>query len=211
MSEGQSKWKQNFYEDAPEIKLKDPLAYVLGAMEQDELMVFKYPDVVKLAGHSCSAVSGAYIITYIALKHLYGEDVPVRGNIRVTIKGAPDDLAYGPMSQVITFITGASNVTGFKGLGRFFGRRNLLIFDNSNPEINTFIFERIDNSMKIKITYDPSVIAQSQRIPELLPKLLLNQASDDEREEFISLWQGNVKKILIDREKIPGMFVIESL
>src|SRR3990167_5997205 len=107
MSEGQSNWKQNFFDKAESIVLTDPLAWTLGATEKDGQIVFKYADAVKLAGHSCAAVSGAYKITAKALKALYGKDTPVRGNIKVTIKGGATDLAYGPMSQVISFITGA--------------------------------------------------------------------------------------------------------
>lgn len=211
MAEGKSKWKQGFYDEAPEIVLKDPLAYVLGAMEQDEVMVFRYPDAVKLAGHSCPAVSGAYIATFIALKRLYEDEIPVRGSIKVTVKGAPDDLAYGPMSQVISFITGASPVTGFKGLGKFYSRKNLLIFDEENPELNTFIFERLDNFKKVKIIYNPSVLPQSPKISEILPKILSKQATKPEKDEFISLWQENVKKILLQRDKIEGLFVLQEI
>ncbi|HAP66366.1 MAG TPA: hypothetical protein DCQ99_00795, partial [Nitrospinae bacterium] len=93
MSEGQSNWKQNFFDKAESIVLTDPLAYTLGATEKEGQLVFKYADAVKLAGHSCAAVSGAYKITAKALKALYGKDTPVRGNIKVTIKGGPTDLA----------------------------------------------------------------------------------------------------------------------
>ena len=106
MSEGQSKWGQDFFDMVDPLRLKDPLAYILGSMEEGELFVFKYADAVKLAGHSCPAISGAYKITARALSALYGNEIPVRGDIRVAVMGKATDLAYGPMSQVISLITG---------------------------------------------------------------------------------------------------------
>ena len=83
MSEDQSRWKQDFFAEVEEIRLKDPLSYILGAMDEGEEMVFKYTDAVKMAGHSCAAVSGAYKVTLEALKRLYGDDTPIRGEVRV--------------------------------------------------------------------------------------------------------------------------------
>ena len=211
MSEGQSNWKQNFFDKAESIVLTDPLAWTLGATEKEGQLVFKYADAVKLAGHSCAAVSGAYKITAKALKALYGKDTPVRGNVKVTIKGGPTDLAYGPMSQVISFITGAATITGFRGLGGQFNRQNLLIFDEKNFEYNTFIFQRLDNGKKVKVVYDTSSLPQDPAMGELMGEVLSGTASKDEHEEFIKMWQGNVKRILLEDDKYPGLFKVEMI
>lgn len=212
MAEGQSRWKQDFFDDAEEIKLKDPLSYVLGAMDEGEEMVFRYADAVKMAGHSCAAVSGAYRATAIALKELYGEETPVRGNIRVTIKGKPTDLAYGPMSQVISLITGAATETGFHGLGGgMFGRYNLLNFDTENFEFNTFIFERTDTGQKVKIVYNPQALPENPRMGEVAGPTISGAATPEEREEFFSLWQGKVRKILLESDKYPGLFEVTKI
>lgn len=55
----QTKWKQAFYDEVEPIKLKDPLAVFLGAIDKHEDFVFTYEETVKLAGHSCPAVSGS--------------------------------------------------------------------------------------------------------------------------------------------------------
>ncbi|OGW07788.1 MAG: hypothetical protein A2W75_01660, partial [Nitrospinae bacterium RIFCSPLOWO2_12_39_15] len=144
-----------------------------------------------------------------ALKALYGKDTPVRGNIKVTIKGGATDLAYGPMSQVISFITGAATITGFRGLGGQFNRQNLLIFDEKNFEYNTFIFQRLDNGKKVKVVYDTSSLPQDPAMGELMGEVLSGTASKDEHEEFIKLWQGNVKRILLEDDKYPGLFKVE--
>ncbi len=211
MSEDQSKWKQDFFSEVEEIRLKDPLSYILGAMDEGEEMVFKYTDAVKMAGHSCAAVSGAYKVTLEALKRLYGDDAPVRGDVKVTIKGKPTDLAYGPMSQVISLITGAATETGFHGLGGRYGRYNLLQFDEDNFEVNTFIFERIDTGKKVKVVYNPQALPENPRMGEVAGATISGSASEAEREEFFSLWQGKVKKILLESDDYPGLLEITEL
>jgi hypothetical protein len=56
-------WKQSFYDKVEPIRLKEPLAEFLGAINEGQEFIFTYEDAVKLAGHSCPAVSGAYKIT----------------------------------------------------------------------------------------------------------------------------------------------------
>lgn len=211
MAEGQSDWSQSFFDEAPEIRLKDPLAYILGAMEADGVMVFKYPDAVKMAGHSCAAVSGAYMVTVKALKALYGDDVPVRSQIKVLIKGGPTDLAYGPMAQVISLITGAAGETGFKGLGRVGGRQNKLVFDEDDFQFNTFIFKREDTGKAVKVMYNPQVLPQNPLMGDLMSKVVSGQASKQERDQFVSMWQGNVRKVLLESDNHKGLFEVEEL
>ena len=204
-------WRQNFFDKVEPIKLKDPLAYVLGAQKEGEPFIFNYTDAVMLAGHSCPAVSGAYKVTEKALKALYGKDLPVRGEIRILIKGGPTDLAYGPQAQVISFITGASGVTGFKGLGGKYGRNNKLFFTPGDMEFNAFIFQREDTGKTVKVTYNPQALPQDMRMNDLVPLVLRGAANEEEKELFISLWQGNVKKILLEDEKYPGLFEVTDL
>ncbi len=211
MSEGQSKWGQDFFDIAEPIRLKDPLAYILGSMEEGELFLFKYPDAVKLAGHSCPAVSGAYKITAKALSELYGTEIPVRGEIRVAVKGKATDLAYGPMSQVISLITGAAPVTGFAGLGRRFRRRNLLVFDEEHFEYNTFIFQRIDTEKTVSITYNPDVVPEDPRLGELISLVLSGQASAEEHRAFKKAWQEKVRMILLEDDRLTGLFEMREV
>lgn len=211
MAEGQSNWAQPFFDDAPEIRLKDPLAYILGAMEANGVMVFRYADAVKMAGHSCAAVSGAYMVTVKALKALYGDETPIRSQIRVLLKGGPTDLAYGPMAQVISLITGAATETGFKGLGKVGGRQNKLVFDEDDFQFNTFIFQREDTGKAVKVMYNPQALPQNPAMGDLMPKVVAGQASKEERDQFVTMWQGNVKKVLLESDKYSGLFEVEEL
>jgi len=151
-------WRQGFFDEVEPVRLKEPLAHILGAQDENELFVINYTDAVLVAGHSCPAVSGAYKVTQKALKALYGNDVPVRGQVRVLIKGGPGDLAYGPQSHVISLITGAAGATGFKGLGGRWGRNNRLFFDTDDVQFNAFIFQREDNLKTVLVTYNPQVL-----------------------------------------------------
>ncbi|MBI5492332.1 MAG: hypothetical protein HY893_05305 [Deltaproteobacteria bacterium] len=204
-------WRQDFFDRVEPIRLIEPLAYVLGAQEEGEAFVFNYTDAVLVAGHSCPAVSGAYKVTQKALKALYGKELPVRGGIKVIIKGGPSDLAYGPQSHVISLITGASGATGFKGLGGNYGRNNKLFFDSKDVQFNMFIFQREDTGKAVSVTYNPQALPGDMRMNELIPLVLRGTATKEQKELFISLWQGNVKRILLEDEKYPGLFQVAEL
>lgn len=210
MAEGQSNWSQVFFDEAPEIRLKDPLSYILGAMDEDGVLVFKYADVVKMAGHSCISVAGAYMVTVKALQALYTAELPVRGDISVTIKGGATEMAYGPMAQVISLITGAAGETGFAGLGRKFGRQNKMVFDKNDHQYNTFVFRRDDTGKTVKIVYNPQGLPQNPLMSSLMPLVVNGQASKEERDQFVSLWQGSVRKVLLEPDKVAGLFTVEA-
>lgn len=211
MTTDKTKWNIPFLDEIETISLADPLAYVLGSQTEGEPFVFSYSDAVKLAGHSCPAVSGAYKMTALALKALYGDETPIRGGIRVLIKGKPDQLAYGPQAQVIMLITGASPDTGFKGLGGNYSRLNKLVFDKDDFQFSTFIFQREDTGRAVKIVYNPSCLGEDERMSELTPKVIKGRATADEKILFTKLWQAKIKKILLESDKHPGLFEIEEV
>ena len=206
-------WKQEFYDEVEEIRLSDPLASILGAVSEGEPFVFTFKDAVKLAGHSCPAVSGAFMVTLKALKALYGEDTPVRSQVRVLIKGGPSDLAYGPQAQVISLITGAAPETGFKGLGGMYGRKDKLVFDPNDTQFNVFIFEREDTGKAVKVSFNPGVLPPDNEaeMSSLMPGAVQGTSSTEDKERFILLWQGKVRKILLESDKYPGLFEVEVL
>ena len=204
-----TKWKQAFYEEVEPIKLKDPLAVFLGAIDENEEFVFTYEDAVKLAGHSCPAVSGAYKITQKALHALYGNETPIRGGISVRVLGSIDNGANGPISQVISLITGAAPETGFAGLGNSFIRKNKLIFDEKNEEANAFIFTRDDNKASVKVTYQPENVPADEDMHELFTKSIVGTANERQKEKFKEMWQKRVKCVLF--EEANGLFSVEKL
>ncbi len=210
----QTKFNKSFFSSVEPIKIKDPLAIALGAMDKTEAFVFTYTDAVKLAGHSCPAVSGAYKLTQLALKSLYGSEIPVRGQIKVTFKGGIDNKVNGPISQVVTLITGAAGESGFKGLGGGrYGRHNLLSFDETKEAdedaVCTVIFERTDRNKKIEISYSNYMLPANPKMGDLMPLAVTGKGSDAEIKEFGELWHERIKAVLMNPPE--GMFVIKEL
>lgn len=210
----QTKFNKSFFDSVEPIKIKDPLAIALGAMDKNEPFVFTYTDAVKFAGHSCPAVSGAYKLTQLSLKSLYGNEIPIRGQIRVTFKGGIDYKVNGPISQIVTLITGAAGESGFKGLGGGrYNRQNLLSFNETEEAdenaVCTAIFERMDNNKKIEISYSNYMLPVNPRMGDLMPLAVTGKGTDTEIKEFGELWHERVKAILINPP--AGMFVIREL
>lgn len=210
----QTKFNKSFFKDVEPIKIKDPLAIALGAMDKNESFVFTYTDAIKLAGHSCPAISGAYKLTQLALRALYGSEIPIRGQVRIIFKGGLDYKVNGPISQVVTLITGASGESGFKGLGGGrYNRQNLLSFDETQKAdedaVCTVIFERMDNKKKIEISYSNYMLPANPKMGELMPLAVTGKGSDAEINEFGELWHDRIKAILVN--PLDGMFVIREL
>jgi len=176
------------------LSLRDPLSEVLGVVEPGEALTFTYEDAVKLAGHSCPTIAGAYLVTAVALRALYGAQLPVRGEIEVTV-GAPRDRGgTGPMAQVISLLTGAAAETGFHGLFGRFRRKDLLRFD---PALDgRFRFRRTDTGAAVDVSYDPSAAPSAPELPALLTATLAGTATADERRRTGDLWQARVADIL---------------
>ena len=184
-----------FFDQVKSITLRDPLAQVLGAAS-DGLLHYGYLDAVKLAGHSCPTVAGAYLMTLKALEKLYPDSVPERGNVRVEFGAAQTDGVAGVIANVASLLTGAAGEGGFKGLGGKFSRRNLLQFGIVGG-IETR-FTRMDSGASVSVSYHPEIVPPPPELPALMQKLLAGEASADERAQFATLWQMRVKRILID-------------
>lgn len=209
-----TKFNKDFFDQVEPIKLEDPLAVVLGAIDKGEPLVYTYGDAVKMAGHSCPAISGTYKMTQIALKKLYPDKNPVRGEITVKFKGGMEDKVNGPISQVISLITGAAPESGFGGLGGGkYNRKNLLSFDpNDAPPpdaICSVEFTRTDTGKKIEITYSNYMLGGNPKMGQLMPKAVSGKATDAEQKEFGELWHERIKTILFDPPE--GMFVVKEL
>ena len=188
-----------FYDEVETIKLKDPLSATLGAFEMGEYE-FNYLDVVKSAGHSCPTVAGAYLITKEALKALYPNEMPIRGNIKVEFKEDLEDGVAGVISNVISQITGATDKSGFKGLAGKFARHSLMSF---NANINSSAkFTRVDNAKSVDVIYDPSSIMPDPAMQPLMQKMMGGLAEPSEMKKFGELWQDRVKRIFENTQDV---------
>ena len=188
-----------FYDEVQTIKVKDELSNILGTFNGGEYE-FSYLDVVKSAGHSCPTVAGAYLITLEALKALYPDTLPVRGNIKVEFKEALEDGVAGVIGNVVSQITGATDKSGFKGLNGKFARHSLMFFD---ADLNSSArFTRLDNNKSVDVFYNPSSIMPNPAMQPLMQKVMQGIATAEEFKEFGVLWQERVEKICKDPKAV---------
>jgi hypothetical protein len=194
-----------FYDSVRTITLHDPLAELLGA-STDGLLEYGYLDAVKLAGHSCPTVAGAYLMTLKALAFLYGEDIPTRGNIRVAFRDDQSSGVTGVIANVASQITGAAGDGGFKGLAGKFKRNGLLSF---NAGIEGMIrFERVDRTPAVEADYHPEQVPSDESMFSLLQGLLAQRAKSGDQDAFSALWQDRVRRILIDHFDDPALVTL---
>jgi hypothetical protein len=197
-----------FYNEVKIITMFDPLSEVLGSFEKG-IITFSYIDVVKAAGHSCPTVGGAYLMTYKALEALYGDEIPVRGNIKIEFKESEVEGVAGVIGNVISNITGATKITGFKGLGGKFARHSLMDFDS---EITSSArFTRTDTGVSVDVFYNPSSVAGNPNTQPLMQKIMTGMASAEEKLEFGWLWQERVKVILVDNSDNMDVIRVERV
>lgn len=195
----------HFFTSVRSITLRDPLASFLGAME-DGLIEYTYLDAVKLAGHSCPTVAGAYLSTLKALEHLYPETMPQRGDIKVSFRESSTGGVTGVMANVATLITGATQDNGFKGIGGKFDRRNLLFFDA--PINGEMRFERRDTGIAVSTSYHPEIVPPEAESKALMQAVQAGKASPQEQKEFSRLWQERVRRILIEHIDDPRLIIL---
>lgn len=195
-----------FFDEVKAITQYDPLAEILGAAD-DGLLRYSYLDAVKLAGHSCPTVAGAYLMTRKALESLYPDSLPERGNLRVEFGADQGEGVTGVIANVVSLITGAAGEGGFKGLGGRYARRDLLRF-GVGGEVQ-LRFTRIDTGAAVDVSYHPGIVPPPPELSALLQKVLAGEANADERAEFGRLWQLRVKRILIDHFDDPQLVAVE--
>lgn len=182
-----------FFDTAPRITMQDPLSALLGAASQG-IIEYSYADVVKLAGHSCPTVAGAYLMTRNALKKLYDDKLPQRGDIKVQFRDDQTSGVTGVMANVVSFITGATTDNGFKGLGGRFDRRNLLFFNA--PIRGEIEFQRGDTGESVAVSFQSKIVPPSPGLMPALHQVLAEPSDDTTQREFSELWQDRVRRIL---------------
>ena len=195
----------DFFDQVPSLTLRDPLANLLGAAT-DGMIEYRYADAVKLAGHSCPTVAGAWLMTSRALAALYPDGLPERGNLRVEMRAPQDAGTSGVVGAVLGLITGAAGEGGFKGLGGQHARRDLLQF-GVGIEADAR-FTRVDTGATVLVDYHPEASPPSPEMPPLMARVIGGTASEAERAEFARLWQDRVRRILLQDADNPALVVL---
>ena len=188
---------QSFFDEIETLILKDELAKFLG-VNSDGIIEITYLDIVKVAGHSCGTVAGAYLIALKGLKALYKHEIPQRGEIKVEIKKATSEDNAGVVGFVLSNITGATTDYGFGGIpGNKFNRRNLLFY---NAPINTDVrFTRLDNGKQIGINYHPYKVVNPMQI---LMSAIGPDATPELKKTFPERFQKMVKTIFDNIDQV---------
>lgn len=184
-----------FFSRVPGLTLRDPLAELLGAAEEG-LMDYQFIDAVKLTGHACPTVAGAWLMTVRALRQLYGETIPERGNIVVALHESQHQGVAGVMGSVATLLTGATGDGGFKGLAGRHARCGLLQFGMAG--VGGMAFYRRDTGAGVDCTLHLGHVPAHPDLSSLLPAILGGQATPAELKTFAGIWQDRVRRILID-------------
>ena len=161
-----------FFDAAPVIRLQDPLADFLGAA-RDGLLEYRYVDAVRLAGHSCPTVASAFLMTRCALRALYPQELPRRGELRVELRDAPGQGVTGVIGSVAGYLTGAAGEGGFHGIAGRFVRQGLLAYEVTME--TQMRFTRLDTGESVGVSADLRVFREI-RAPELMARCLRGQA-----------------------------------
>ncbi|WP_442593982.1 hypothetical protein ACSBPU_21225 [Parapusillimonas sp. JC17] len=183
----------DFFRTAPTIIMHDPLSGLLGAAQKG-IIEYTYADVVKLAGHSCPTVAGAYLMTRAALARLYGDELPLRGGIRVDFQDEQTHGVTGVIANVVSFITGATTDNGFKGLAGNYDRRNLLHFGVAIP--GAIRYTRLDTGAQTVTEFHSEQVPGAPELMSDLRKILANDATEELKHSFAYNWQDRVRRIL---------------
>ncbi|MGY1410456.1 FmdE family protein [Luteimonas sp. A611] len=191
-----------FFEQAPVLRLRDGLAALLG-VTPDGVIEYRYADAVRLAGHSCPTVAGAWLCARAGLRALYGDTLPERGNIAVSLPQAEDAGVSGVIGQVMTLVTGAAGADGFKGLAGGHARNGLLRY--GDPGIGALRMRRRDSGQVVEVALDTSPVPVEPDQRNLFALVVQGQADAAQQRRFGDAWQGRVRRMLLEHAEDPAV------
>ncbi|MCO5142394.1 MAG: hypothetical protein M9962_04810 [Oligoflexia bacterium] len=171
------------------IRIHEPFAEFLQAQKEMHTFELSLLDCYKAAGHACHSITGAFLVTELAIQKLFPEtNVCERGDIKVDFGSKLEELATGPRSNIISYITGAWGVTGFSGFSekRLFVRKNIINYDCSDILKTSVRFSRITTGKSIVINYNANAALEG-----------LNHKA-----EFPQSWRVEISAILNNSKKV---------
>lgn len=201
-------WTQEHISAVPPMMFKDPFLELLG--QTNKPVPYFYSEVVKLAGHSCGATAGAWSMTQMAMKELYPQGLPVRGQIKITAPGPADEWFVGVFGEIFTYLTGAAPESGFPGaeFGKDYNRRNLLAYKDepsgTPPPQMVWIFERTDNGKKVSVRYEVTKVMPptTPDRQEMSLKLVKGEATSEEAADWIKYWNDRTVYVFDNAESL---------
>ena len=196
-----------FFAQAPVLRLRDGLSELLGATP-DGVIEYHYADAVRLAGHSCPTVAGAWLCARAGLQALYGDALPERGALAVCLPEAEDAGVAGVIGQVLTLVTGAAGSGGFKGLGGQHARRGLLRYGEA---VGAMQLRRLDTGHAVEVRLDTSSVPADADQRDLMACVLQGTADSDQRRRFGDAWQARVRRLLLVHADDPAVVQVRTL
>lgn len=195
----------DFYGQAPTIEVKDPMSALVGSLPEWQTLTLHLTDVALYTGHVCPGIASGYMLTKKALKALYPNSTPERGQICVAAM-APSDLL-----DVASYITGAR---------AFYGRDEINAFDLAidptlkpkRPGKFVMVFQRKDNGKAVKAVFNKFKLmpkGKAKGIKAFLQKMLQGKVSKKEKEQKWAKIQSMVKRILLNTPE--GVFNVSQL
>ncbi|MCE7032974.1 hypothetical protein LY625_10175 [Lysobacter sp. GX 14042] len=191
-----------FFDQAPVLYLRDGLAQMLGATP-DGVIEYRYADAVRLAGHSCPTVAGAWLCARAGLRALYGAQTPERGGVAVSLPECEDAGVAGVIGQVLTLVTGAAGPGGFKGLAGRHARNGLLRYGDAVA--SGIRMRRMDNGETVEVELDTSAVAVHPEQRQLIALVLQGQATPAQQRRFGEVWQDRVRRLLLEHADDPAV------
>ena len=122
--------------------------------------------------------------------------------------GAAQDgvFEYVYAASVLTLLTGATEDTGFKGIGGHFDRRGLLFFGADIPA--QMRLTRLDSGESVDASARLDRVPGDPHTSQLMPRCLDGSASPEEANRFRALWQSRVRALLLEHADDPAVFEI---
>jgi hypothetical protein len=210
-------WTQSHITSVPPIMMRDPFLELLG--QTTGPLAYTYEEAVKLSGHSCGAVAGAWTITRKALEALYPGETPVRGQILVQAPGAENEWHVGVFGEVITYITGAAPKTGFSGSefakgDDIFVRRDKMTYTEeptgTAPPMMEWVFTRADTGKSVGVKFNVMAVQPlaTEERTAMGVKMASGAATPEEAADYVKYWNDRVDFIFANADSMDGLFIL---
>ncbi len=180
--------KENTYEKAGVIKVKDPKAVMVGYRNpEDEVFEISLDDIGKYTGNVCAGIASGFLLTKQALEKLYPNgELPVRGQISIAASANTD------LVDVASYVVRAR----FRK-GKEMKDNSIIIDKDINAETGTviLIFKRADNGKMVKAAFNKNKLIDAEKRKVLFPlknKIMNGKASDEDKKMFAE----NVQKVV---------------
>lgn len=199
-----------FFEQTPVIRVQDPLSRFLG-VSADGVIDYHYADAVRLAGHSCPTVAGAFLLARAALDALYPDTLPERGGMSIRMPAPETHGTTGVVAQVLTLVTGAAGNGGFQGIGGRFSRCGLLRFAPDTGETDDTVWlRRRDTGATVAARFDMSPVPVDTEQRNRMLAVVEQRADEEQLAAFGKAWQERVRRILLQHADDPAVVQVRS-